>query len=107
MSSVDVSIVVATRNRPTLLARALDSIARQTLHNFEGLVEDDGSDHEHEGAYGALFERLGRRFSYERVMAPSPFGSGPAASRNRGLARAQGRYVAFLDDDDVWTCDDR
>jgi cellulose synthase/poly-beta-1,6-N-acetylglucosamine synthase-like glycosyltransferase len=101
-----VSVIIATRNRPTLLAAALESVARQTLRDYEVLVIDDGSELEHQPAYDALFARLGAQFRYVRTAPPSRCGSGPSLARNRGLDSAQGRYVAFLDDDDAWTWDD-
>jgi glycosyltransferase involved in cell wall biosynthesis len=102
----DVSIVVPTRNRPDRLERALDSVARQTLRQWEALVVDDGSEADHRGACEALLSRLGPRFQSVQGGAPSRWGSGPAISRNRGLEAAHGRYVAFLDDDDTWIFDE-
>ena len=102
----DVSIIVATRNRPAMLRVALESIARQTFQHYEVLVADDGSDPQHEAAYDAVFTPLGDRFRLLRNLPSSRLGGGPAAARNRGLASARGRYIAFLDDDDIWTCDD-
>jgi cellulose synthase/poly-beta-1,6-N-acetylglucosamine synthase-like glycosyltransferase len=105
-ASPDVSIIVATRNRPAMLRVALESIARQTFQHYEVLVADDGSDPQYEAEYNAVFTRLGDRFLLLRSLPSSRLGGGPAAARNRGLASARGRYIAFLDDDDAWTCDD-
>jgi hypothetical protein len=102
----DVSIVIATRNRPDRLERALASAVRQTFARWQALVVDDGSEAHHQQANLALVERLGSRVRAVSIGSPSPLGSGPAVSRNRGLFAAEGRYVAFLDDDDTWIYDD-
>jgi glycosyltransferase involved in cell wall biosynthesis len=102
----DVSIVIATRNRPDSLERALASAVRQTFVRWQALVVDDGSEAHHQQANLALVERLGSRARAISVGSPSPIGSGPALSRNRGLFAADGRYIAFLDDDDTWIYDD-
>ncbi len=97
-----VSIVMATRNRPELMARALASIGEQTLEDFEVLVTDDGSDSEALRRSRVIFAALDGRFQFQTPLEPGTSGSGPAIARNRGLARATGRFIAFLDDDDCW-----
>ena len=97
-----VSIVMATRNRPELMARALASIREQTLQDFEVLVTDDGSALDALEGNRAVFAALDGRFQFQAPLAPGTSGSGPAIAKNRGLARAGGRFIAFLDDDDCW-----
>lgn len=105
-ASPRVSIVTATRNRPELLLRALKSIRRQTLRNFESIVVDDGSRPEVFETYRHLWaSELDERFMLCEPVAPNTPGSGPAGARNRGIQEARGDYVAFLDDDDVWVQD--
>jgi glycosyltransferase involved in cell wall biosynthesis len=106
MSQADVTIVTPTRNRPPLLERALDSIARQTFQNYEVYVVDDGSSAEHADAYRAIVGRRDARFHLLQPLQPGQTGSGPGVSRNRGMEAGHGRYIAFLDDDDTWTWDD-
>jgi glycosyltransferase involved in cell wall biosynthesis len=105
MSAV-VTIVTATRNRPAMLERALASIARQTFPNYEAFVVDDGSEAEHAASYRAVVGGFDKRFHLLQPLHPGQSGSGPSASRNRGIAAGRGRYLAFLDDDDTWTWDD-
>ena len=97
------SIVVPTRNRPHLLRQALASILAQTNREFEVVVVDDGSSGEHLAAMRALGAELDSRFVF-LFRDPGEYRHGPAAARNAGIARARGRYVGFLDDDDYW-CD--
>jgi GT2 family glycosyltransferase len=97
-----VSIITATRNRPAVLATALESIAKQTLTDYELIVVDDGSpDGVHE-QYGRLLKGFGGR---ARVLRKDPLhdkSGNPAIARNRGIRAATAKWVAFLDDDDRW-----
>ncbi len=91
-----VSVVIATRDRRELLAHAIDSVRRQQGPSWELIVVDDGSTDdtaaflEGQTSLTAIVQRV----STERSMA-----------RNRGLAVAAGRYVMFLDDDDLLHAD--
>jgi len=98
-----VSIITATRNRPDVLARALESIAQQTLTDYELLVVDDGSPESIHDQYCQLLKPFAGR---ARVLRRNPLldkTGTPAIARNRGIREAQSRWVAFLDDDDRWT----
>ena len=86
------SIVIATYGRQALLARALDSVLHQTVDDFECIVVDDGSPHPVAVPRDSRI-RLVRRHD----------NGGPAAARNTGIDEARGRYIAFLDDDDMYT----
>ncbi|MBS1819487.1 MAG: glycosyltransferase family 2 protein [Acidobacteria bacterium] len=99
---VDVSVVTATRNRADAAQNALRSIAAQRLHTFESLLVDDGSEAEQAGMYREVVGSLDPRFRLLQPLQPGEIGSGPALARNRGIHAARGRYIAFLDDDDVW-----
>jgi cellulose synthase/poly-beta-1,6-N-acetylglucosamine synthase-like glycosyltransferase len=96
------SVIVATRNRASLLMRTLQAIQSQTYSNFEVLVIDDGSDTTTRAAYPALHSALDSRFQLVQVGANGQRGQGPSASRNLGIKLAQGSVLAFCDDDDVW-----
>jgi glycosyltransferase involved in cell wall biosynthesis len=106
MSQPAVSIVTATRNRPAYLERALTSIGRQTHANYRVYVVDDGSSEENAEAYRHLVGQRDERFILLQPLRPGESGSGPAASRNRGINAGEEPLVAFLDDDDVWVADD-
>jgi len=90
-----VSLVVATWNRESTLREAITSALRQTHPILEVLVCDDGST---DGSR-PLIESLGD--GRVRWIAGDHFGR-PAVPRNRGLAQAQGEWIAFLDSDDAW-----
>ena len=89
-----VSVVLATRNRRTVLARALASVDAQRFRDFEVVVVDDGST---DGTADWL------RAAHPAVRLEALHACcGAAAARNRGVERARGEIVAFLDDDDAW-----
>jgi glycosyltransferase involved in cell wall biosynthesis len=87
-----VSVIIATYNRSQLLGEALESLRAQTFTGFEAIVVDDGST---DGTRDVV-ESFDDRFRY--VQQPN---CGRSRARNRGLELARGRYVAFLDDDDL------
>ena len=97
LGMTDVSVIVPTFNRLELLARALESLAAQTLDasRFEVLVVNDcGMDPGEVVAEFADDLRI--------TLLSTPENSGLAATRNVGIAAATGRYVSFLDDDDCF-----
>jgi glycosyltransferase involved in cell wall biosynthesis len=86
------SVVIPTHNRPDKLVRAVRSVLAQSLDDYEILVVDNGD----VAASGAL-QQFGDRITCLRSATPDV-----AVARNLGIARARGRYVALLDDDDCW-----
>lgn len=86
------TIIIPTYARPEYLHEAVESVLRQTLTDFECLVIDDASPEPAEIPNDPRF-RLVRH----------DVNSGEAASRNTGLRASRGRFITFLDDDDVYT----
>lgn len=94
-SESTISVVIPAWNRADLLLRALASVRAQTLRPTEIIVVDDGSD--------PPIEAVLDRSALEGVtVLRSDINKGAAAARNIGIAAARGRFVAFLDSDDVW-----
>jgi hypothetical protein len=93
----EASVVIATRNRWALLqANALPSALAQQDVALEVIIVDDGSDDETpEGLAGLADPRL--------HVIRHETSRGVAAARNSGIAAARGEWVAFLDDDDLWS----
>jgi glucosyl-dolichyl phosphate glucuronosyltransferase len=91
-----VSVVVCTLNRAKALARALDSLIDQTLDadRYELIVVDNGSTDETAAAVEHVRLRAGCSLTYDYLVEP-----GISCARNRGVERARGEIVAFLDDD--------
>lgn len=93
-----ISIVTPTYNRPELLKISINSVLSQTYRDFELIVIDDCSSDNTPGVLeGFRDERL-------KVIRNSS-NKGIAAVRNIGVASSQGKYIAFLDDDDEWLPD--
>lgn len=86
------SVVIPTHDRPELLAEAVRSVLGQTVTGLEVLVVDD---------HGA---RPVGPFDDPRVrVLRLDANRGPGAARNAGIDAARGRFLSFLDDDDLWT----
>jgi len=89
-----VGVVIPTRNGELYLAEALESVLRQTHRPLEVVVADDGST-------DATLELAQRYAPAVRVLALPHRGLG--ATRNAGVEALSGDFVAFLDQDDVWS----
>jgi glycosyltransferase involved in cell wall biosynthesis len=90
---VDVSVVIPTYNRASQVKEAIDSVLGQSKAVREIIVVDDGSS---DGTREAL---LAYGSSIQVLFPPK---GGASAARNCGMRAAQGQWIAFLDDDDVW-----
>jgi cellulose synthase/poly-beta-1,6-N-acetylglucosamine synthase-like glycosyltransferase len=99
-----ISIVIPSRNRASLLARALAGIQAQTCSDYEVIVVDDGSDEATRTAYQHIWSSLDARFRLALLGQPGQPGLGPSVTRNHGIALSKGEWLAFCDDDDFW-CD--
>ena len=96
-SDPKVTIVVPVYNVAPFLRECLDSLVRQTLKDIEIIAVNDGST----DASPSILEEYSALD--KRVVVVNQPNSGLAASRNRGLELARGKYVAFVDSDDY--CD--
>jgi len=95
MTAPLVSVVMPTFNRLEYVRAAVASVYAQTFAAWELIVVDDGSgDETHRFLRDTPDERMSVVFH--------PHTGVPALVRNRGIALARGRYVAFLDSDDRW-----
>ena len=95
------SVIIATRDRPDLLARALQSVSAQRCPDLEVLLVDDSSTQAIRGRNAGLLTAFVPA-GVVITTGPEIGGSGPGAARNRGMAQATRPYLAFLDDDDEW-----
>ena len=89
-----VSVVVTTRNRASLVQRAINSVLNQSYQPIELIVVDDCSNDNTEIALGD--------FSNQIIYLRHKESKGGAAARMTGAKQAKGSYIAFLDDDDEW-----
>lgn len=94
MSSLpEVSVIIPTYNRAHMLGDALRSVLGQSFTDFELIVVDDGSTDDTESLLSSWTGRLEVIKTNRR---------GVSASRNLGAQQAHGRWLAFLDSDDLW-----
>src|SRR5258708_25393995 len=96
------SVIIPSRNRPSLLRESLASVTAQSCNSMEIIVVDDGSDDRHLGDYRTILRDAGKPVSFHS-LPQRPLGHGPGYTRNYAAARATGDYLCFLDDDDSWT----
>lgn len=88
-----VSVIIPTYNRGWIIKEAIDSVRAQDFEDFELIVVDDGStDNTPEvlDAYRGTINVFRQK------------NKGVSAARNRGISEASGRFIAFLDSDDLW-----
>lgn len=88
-----VSVVMPLFNARPYLAETLASVRAQAWPDLELLVIDDGST---DGSYEAMAELCPEAVLWRQTN------QGPSVARNAGLARATGKYLAFIDADDLW-----
>jgi glycosyltransferase involved in cell wall biosynthesis len=100
MAAPLVTAVIPTRNRVAMLAQALAGVLGQQDVPFEVVVVDEGST----DGTAAFLARLAAADGRVRVVAHAEPRGLPAA-RNAGVQVAEGRWVAFCDDDDLWAPD--
>lgn len=100
-----VSVVIATRDRAELFGLALKSVLAQTWADKEIIVVNDGSAAAqlpvYEKHWAEAAAQLGDRFRVFHLVRRA-IGHGPSYALNFGVDQAVGRYVTFLDDDDLW-----
>ncbi|MFC8200754.1 CDP-glycerol glycerophosphotransferase family protein [Streptomyces sp. NPDC057298] len=94
----DVSVVVIVYNDAARLPAAVGSVLAQTLRNTEVVIVDDRST---DGSYEVARELAARNPGRVRAFQLDENSGGCGAPRNHGIGRARGRYVLFLDSDDV------
>lgn len=93
--SVAVSVIVPVYNADKYLEVCLNSIIRQSLENIEIIIVNDGST-DNSKSIIEKFTRIDKRIIY--IQQPN---SGVSAARNAGLRIASGKYVGFVDADDI------
>jgi glycosyltransferase involved in cell wall biosynthesis len=91
----DVTVVLPTRDRCRRLQLAVRSALAQTGVDLEVVIVDDGSTDDTERMASSIPDPRVRYL--KRIVS-----EGVSAARNVGIAEARGRWIAFLDDDDVW-----
>jgi glycosyltransferase involved in cell wall biosynthesis len=100
MSAPRVSVIIIFRDEERFLPEAIDSVLGQAGPEWELLLVDDGSTDGSTTLAREYARQQPTRISY--LEHEGHANRGMSATRNLGLARARGEFVAFLDADDVW-----
>ena len=91
-----VSIIMPSYNTARFIKETIDSVFAQTYQNFELIIVDDCSTDETDEVVAPYL--CDARVKYIK----NEKNSGAAVSRNRALKEAGGKWIAFLDSDDLW-----
>ncbi|QGH36261.1 glycosyltransferase [Gracilibacillus salitolerans] len=91
-----VSVVIPFYSGMHWLIEAINSVVKQTYKNIEILVINDGS--------SESMEEVKNIFGSSIIIINKKNG-GPASARNLGIEKSSGKYIAFLDSDDIWDKD--
>jgi glycosyltransferase involved in cell wall biosynthesis len=90
-----ISIVIPTYNHAHFLSEALGSVTKQTYSNWEVVVVNNYSEDDTINVVAGINDPRIRLVNFKNNGVIG-------ASRNEGIRRAQGEYIAFLDSDDIW-----
>ncbi|WP_373058661.1 glycosyltransferase family 2 protein [Zunongwangia sp. H14] len=94
----EISVIIPTYNRAHTLPETLQSVLDQSFVNWECLIVDDGSSDDTRSAISSFLLK-DKRFVF--IERPADKEKGAAACRNIGLEAAKGKYIQFLDSDDL------
>ena len=92
-----ISIVIPIYNSAKYLPEAIDSVLRQSYQKVEIIIVDDGStDNTRQ-----VVEKYMKKYP-DKIKCFHQENKGPSAARNKGIQESKGKYIAFLDADDMW-----
>lgn len=94
-----VSIIVPVYNAEKFIRETMESVLAQTYPDWELLLVEDGSS---DGSAKVIDSFITEKQETRIRLIRQPSNQGAARARNRGLKEAQGRYIAYLDADDLW-----
>lgn len=92
-----VSIIMPAYNSEVFLSETIQSVICQTYNNWELLIIDDCSTDD-----SRLIAKQHSKLDPRIKLLVNKTNSGPAITRNYGIQEASGRFIAFLDSDDLW-----
>jgi glycosyltransferase involved in cell wall biosynthesis len=95
---MQVSVIIPTYNRCSFLFETLQSVRNQTLTDWECIIVDDGSNDDTEVQIKKLTQS-DKRFKY--LKRPDNYLKGANSCRNYGFEKSTGKYIQWLDDDDL------
>jgi teichuronic acid biosynthesis glycosyltransferase TuaG len=94
-SKVLITVIIPTYNSSKYIIETIDSVIHQTFKDFEIIIVDDSSTDN--------TVELIKEFKFENIkLYTLKKNSGASVARNFALSKARGRFIAFLDSDDIW-----
>jgi glycosyltransferase involved in cell wall biosynthesis len=96
---VDVSVIITCYNYGNYLKESIESVLNQTLSNYELVIINDGSTDNSDDIINFY------RSQYKQIKYVKQSNKGQSIAKNNGIKMSSGKYVAFLDADDIWKKD--
>lgn len=90
-----ISVIIPTYNREKIIKKVIQSTLKQTYHNIEVIVIDDGSTDNTEKVVKKIKDNRLKYIKLDKNM-------GVCNARNEGIKNAQGKYIAFQDSDNIF-----
>jgi glycosyltransferase domain-containing protein len=99
-----VSVIIPTYNRPNFVKRAIESVLNQTYKNIEIIIVDGSPNDETEKILSPYLKDSRIRYIHQKEIhqGTKEDRRNIAKARNTAIKLAKGKYIATLDDDDVW-----
>lgn len=98
MKNIKVSVIIPTHNNEKYLDKCLTSLMAQTLSDIEIIIINDGSTDNSKSIINK-FIKVDNRF----ILINLKSSKGPGYARNKGILKAKGKFIAFVDSDDYVT----
>lgn len=96
MNNITLSVIIPTYNQALYIGAAIDSVLKQIPDYCEVIVVDDGSTDDTQEILNNY---------HDKIIILQQKNSGIGAARNAGINIAKGKYIGFLDSDDLWSDD--
>lgn len=93
-----ISIIIPVYNRVDIISETLDSVLSQSYQNWECIIVDDGST---DNSWDFLSEYIKKDSRFHLYKRPNNRKSGGCGARNFGYLKSKGKYVKWLDSDDI------
>ena len=96
MHNIKISVIMPVYNSEKYLSATIESVLKQSLTEFELLLVDDGS----KDNSGKICDQYAEKDNRVKVFHKQ--NGGICSARNKGLEEAEGEYIAFCDNDDLY-----
>lgn len=94
-----VSVIIPMYNACSTIIDCIESVINQNYSYYEVIIIDDGSTDE---SYKIVEDYIQQKKLNHKIILVKQKNSGPSKARNKGIQLSTGKYIAFLDSDDIW-----